>query len=113
MVNFILNEAIKFARHKIMIANIGSYKNPLREDGFDTTLITRNRKLIEIQEELASYDSIIEKFSYLMSQKYLSGNCTELSIAAFMYLANNKANDLIYLYKNCWSFKKTNLFIFI
>ncbi|MDC9596047.1 hypothetical protein [Xenorhabdus anantnagensis] len=71
----------------------------------------RQQKLGKLQEKLYYLRTDEEKYDHIMSERkndaLLVGNCKELSLIAFMYLAKEKASNIYHLYKNSFTANKS------
>ncbi|REF26164.1 hypothetical protein BDD26_0759 [Xenorhabdus cabanillasii] len=110
MINVILQEAIKHAhsmfKHKT--ANIFyrdlEFRSQSRKTRYSQEKIKdRNNRLYNLQNVLHTLYSPENQYKHIVSENEkgnsLVGNCFELSLVAFMYLANNKAEELIQAFK--------------
>ncbi|MBC8951550.1 hypothetical protein [Xenorhabdus sp. PB62.4] len=114
MIHFILKQAIKYS-HSVFLGkttNISyfnvEFQSEDRKNRYSrTNSLKREHKLMELQGKLRLLGKPEEKYDCIMEEKKrddsLVGNCNELSITAFMYLARNRAKDIYNLYKNSFT----------
>ncbi|MDC9613510.1 hypothetical protein PSI19_06330 [Xenorhabdus khoisanae] len=114
MIHFILKQAIEYSHSvfrgkttNISYFNVESQSEDRKNRYSRENSRNREQKLMGLQEKLRTLGKPEEKYNCIMEEKKrddsLVGNCNELSITAFMYLARNRAKDIYDLYKDSFT----------